>query len=330
MRATFYLLLTTLLLTALPVRAQTLPVANAPTPSADFLRSGGAEPDTTAPWRYYPLGVGDAWEYEVQDRFGNDTGDTRRLHIERDSVAANGRRYSLLTFSLFRADGAVFVFGSVPLHYDTLGARVFELHPKGFEQSYSGAPCRFDADFGSTAKCYGPSDSYFVTGGYGGALDFEPDTTVTGLSVKTYEGSADLVRYVASFGEVLYVEVKGEDVYVLEACRVGGVEYGRRQFPVAAEPSAPEGPEAALALEVWPNPSGARATVAFTLARPGAVRLRVVDALGREVLRQEAGVLGAGRREVALDGRGLVPGLYVVEVLTEEGRVGSTRLLRAL
>jgi hypothetical protein len=82
---------------------------------------------------------------------------------------------------------------------------------------------------------------------------------------------------------------------------------------VAAEPLAPDVPEE-LALSVWPNPSRGGASVAFTLAVPGAVRVSVFDVLGREVTVLVDAARAAGRHTVAFDGRALPAGVYVVRV----------------
>jgi hypothetical protein len=74
-----------------------------------------------------------------------------------------------------------------------------------------------------------------------------------------------------------------------------------------------------------PNPSPAAASVAFTLAGPGAARLELLDIAGRRVASREVGTLGAGRHTLRLDEHGpLAPGLYLLR-LTTPGRVLTAR-----
>src|SRR5690606_19709157 len=80
--------------------------------------------------------------------------------------------------------------------------------------------------------------------------------------------------------------------------------------PVPSEP-APE-PGEPLGLEVAPNPSHGVATVALTLARPGAVSAWVYDVLGRRVTVLHEGPLGAGRHELGFEAGRLPGGVYVV------------------
>lgn len=94
-------------------------------------------------------------------------------------------------------------------------------------------------------------------------------------------------------------------------------------MPVAAE----EGPEAAAALAVAPNPVRSEATARFTLAAPSEVRVDVVDVLGRRALRQSV-VLGAGEHALPLNTRDLAPGLYVLRV-EAGGEVTARTFVRA-
>lgn len=78
----------------------------------------------------------------------------------------------------------------------------------------------------------------------------------------------------------------------------------------------------ALGLRIT-SPVRGRATVSFTLAEAGPVRLSVYDALGREVAVAAEGVRAEGAQSVRLDARSLAPGVYVVRLVA--GRVAATR-----
>ena len=83
---------------------------------------------------------------------------------------------------------------------------------------------------------------------------------------------------------------------------------------VAGEPGAGE---AGLVVEISPNPAREVATVRFALPHSGAVRLSVVDALGRELLRPVDGQRTAGRHVVSV--RGLSAGVYLVRLVAGAG-----------
>ena len=90
-----------------------------------------------------------------------------------------------------------------------------------------------------------------------------------------------------------------------------------------ARPVAEPEPPATLALDVRPNPIDHRATVGYRLAEPAAVRLRVVDVLGREVAVLAEGDRAEGEHRAALDAAALAAGVYVV--VLDAGRQRAVR-----
>ena len=84
----------------------------------------------------------------------------------------------------------------------------------------------------------------------------------------------------------------------------------------------------ASGFSAFPNPTTGRVTVAFTVEAAGAVRLSVVDALGREVAVLAEGAVEAGAHRAELDGSGWPAGVYLVRLATADGRVVTRRLTR--
>jgi hypothetical protein len=275
-------------------------------------------PDTTAPWRYYPLHIGDAWEY-----YEYGSSDILRREINRDSMF-NGRHYFVIERYRAQAGGPLEpdFFAVAPARFDTTEALVKFLFLTGEEGVSSLAPCPFDADFGTVVKCPNGSPEAFVNGGYDGLLVFGGDLPGTGEDTvrtawKEYlspSGEPVVLRYAADFGEVYF---EGEnDVYGLYYARVNGVEHGVPRYPTPTEPS-PE--PLGEALTVWPNPAREWVRVAFTPKRGGTARVEVHDVRGRQVLAREVAAVPGARAEVALDLSGLAPGVYVVRLAGQGG-----------
>ena len=84
----------------------------------------------------------------------------------------------------------------------------------------------------------------------------------------------------------------------------------------------------AFELSTFPNPTANRAAVAFSVEAAGAVRLSVVDALGREVAVLADGPVEAGRHQAELDATSWPAGIYLVRLATADGRVATQRLTR--
>ena len=81
---------------------------------------------------------------------------------------------------------------------------------------------------------------------------------------------------------------------------------------VAVEAGAPG---RGFALQpVHPNPVRGRATLRFTLDRPGAVRVEVYDLLGRRVAVAADGFRAAGAHTAAFDASALPEGVYLVRL----------------
>ena len=97
-------------------------------------------------------------------------------------------------------------------------------------------------------------------------------------------------------------------------------------FPVAGE--APPAAPSALGVSVRPNPAGGRVEVVVSLAAAGAVRVVVLDALGREVAVVLAGEASAGERVVGVDTSAWPAGVYVVRA-TAGAQVATARLVVA-
>ncbi|OZC04396.1 T9SS type A sorting domain-containing protein [Rubricoccus marinus] len=92
--------------------------------------------------------------------------------------------------------------------------------------------------------------------------------------------------------------------------------------PVAGEPTP--GASGEIALTVAPNPARGGATVRLALTAPEAVRVRVLDMLGREVAVLADGPQASGDVALKLPGD-LAPGVYAVEATAGERR--TTRLV---
>ena len=281
-------------------------------------QGGGA--DTTAAWRYYPLEVGNVWEYE------NPNGPFPSIFYQRRVVGdttALGHRYFVMERRSTSAPAAPPSRSYV--RFDTVTAT-----PRSLLVFATGPPsedvigCPLDTTVGEALDC---SDAF----GFGTLGSHQVEPVVIGGS--RAEGPADTVRtvvksyavglgfYVVYAADIGIIRQGGEgaDSWLTYA-RIGGVEYGASRFPTAIT-TRPRGP---VSLRIDPNPARDRAALVLDGHAPGTARVEVVDLLGRRVLAVER-PLGAGRQSLALDVGGLAPGAYVVRV-EARGEVGTARL----
>jgi hypothetical protein len=274
-------------------------------PLAALLAAAPALAQGPPPWAYYPLGVGDVWEYDEPS-----LGTTLRVHNVADTVIA-GRPYVVQVRTRFDAAGTPSeAFPRSSLRYDTATAFVmwasFTMPGEEFEWW----------------RVRGPLDAQPPRGGCGtgGGTVWEVmvytadltvgDTTVQDVRHKWFGINGGYYVLAAGLGEVLR-QPKFDPPDVLVYARIGGVEYGSPLYTAADPPPAAP---SALAVAVWPNPARGRVVVAFSLPEFHRARVEVVDLLGRRVADVDLGTRPAGQHEVALDLSTLAPGLYVVRV----------------
>jgi len=282
-----------------------------------------APPDTTAPWRYFPLEVGNRWDYFWDEGTATPSPRGYWRWVVRDDTTLGGHRYFALEQAVFSLSGAPTSSTTRYVRFDTTTARVVERR-NGADTGFFYAPCPLDLPFeGSECQTAG---YWTAQTGIGYAQDTGLGVTT---SVKRFEPllTGRAVRLAAGIGFVRYETIveKGGTIDVRIAyAHVGGVTYGW-PLVVAAEPAPPA---AALTLTAAPSPAAGRVRVALTLAVAGPVKVAVFDALGREVAVLLDGSRGAGAHAVAFDGSALPSGAYLVRA-TSGGATATARLTLA-
>lgn len=293
------------------------------------------QPDTTAPWRYYPLAVGNVWEYEARPSSVEPPAFVRRV-VERDTVV-DGRRYFVQVTYVAAGRDAPFVYQSRSVvRFDTTAARVVGLIVGQGPGGEYVVACGLGAAFETNIDCSpmnnpnGGPDETQVSGGYGGTVDFGPGTGPLPVEARKSfregfgDGGNDL--YAAPVGYVGNSGAFCEGCFTaLRYARVGGVSYGV-SVVVAAEPG-PDAPE--VSLSVLPNPSLGPVVVRLSLGETTrSATVMVLDALGREVMVLLDGTARAGEWSALVDTGSWPAGVYVVRA-TLGGRVASARLVVA-
>ncbi len=192
-----------------------------------------------------------------------------------------------------------------------------------FEGGRSPLGLTFDADSVLTGRLRGGAFMLSFAGARGGFPEGGRDLAFLDLD-KGEDGYTMTVEAVVS-----------DFVFPVDALMVGNVvyviEYGRwftsqpiresRGIWAVRLPSGGTavegGPEVTASLEVYPNPAVGEITLTYRLAAPAAVRISVVDALGRVVHTVEA---PAGSGEARIPTEGLSAGVYVVQLAAGEAR----------
>lgn len=292
-----YLLLATAFASYAPVSAQTA--------------------DTTDAWRYYPLQIGNVWEYVG---YGMEVGSSRFTIVGETTI--EGMHYFLERHEVIFPPGGG-PYKPYPIRFDAITANVLRRWESGEESVWQFAGCPLNAPFDTEVNCLNGSTS--VGGGYAETVELWGGLVLDGVTYKEFYTPPGIFvhGYVAGIGWVLWelgVEPGGR---LLRYARIGGIEYGT-PFAVSTEGRPPG---LATALLVYPNPARDVITLRVMLARPQRTTLAVYDALGRRVLAEDLGALPISKHTHRLDLDALPPGLYVVRLTGDAGASATTRLV---
>lgn len=267
-------------------------------------------PDTLD-WRgYYPLGVGNVWEYN-----GVESPSLTHRSIVGDTLA-DGRHYYVLDTTIPVPRGPLVYRHYV--RYDSSGGLVVLTDVTADSSDVPDTECdeartwdklhecvAFRSDFRDTLYARAPWDTYFVSGGYGG--------TVLGVDVAAIKcfhiPCCWSMCYAANIG---WTEGGSLEYYWLTYARVGGQEYGTRRY-TSIEPR--RDPETRSAM-LHPNPAYDYATLTIRLDGPKMVRASLFDLLGRQIQTFVDGFYPPSRHEFFLDTSLLPAGVYFVRLST--------------
>lgn len=276
-------------------------------------------PEDTLDWhRYYPLAVGNAWEYHDAEV----PGDLTRHVLVSDTTAGTHHYFRRTTHHELHTLTDTLRWASHDLvRYDTAGVVVAVASVEA--DTVAVDPCHvgdyFVRDlrlaFGARTACPGAeADSVVVSGAYDTSWTLD-GVSIPVAAVKEYVVDGLIFsEFVADIGPVGAGNLGGPRLHY---ARVGGVEYGSPiLMVVAAEPTPPEA--AGLDVRVVPNPVRARASFEVRAPRPAHGRIDVFDLSGRRV-RSVPVELAPGWRRVEIPTASLAAGTYVVRVTTAEG-----------
>ena len=274
-----------------------------------------ADPDTTTPSRYYPLHVGDAWEYDIWGSL-----DFYRREITGEIMIGDTLYYQWQV--AYYVDGVPVFAVTHHIRFDEETAFVKERIGE-VELAFAFAPCPLNANFDVTVDCqpfkHPGFDFWDTSGTYEGEWVFDESGPGTGgdtirTSVKRYD-SEDFVsvsQYSAGIGQV-HVENELE-IFSIYYARVNGEEHGVAAITTGIEPDLPEPLDSGITLSIFPNPVGDRCSLEIALDRSQTLTAHVYDIRGRRVLAEELGELGSGTHLRSLDFSRLAAGSYVVRV----------------
>jgi hypothetical protein len=287
-------------------------------------------PDTTD-WRsYFPLSVGNEWQYELSKFCGAEGFPPCRSGSEIvGSEVVEDTEYFLIRRCTEGLDGEVACGGALPIRYDEELRTVVFRAEDGMTYPYLDV-CSLALPFGFSVECNSSDEEDFewdVIGRYGATFDLGAGPTLIGTA-KGFGSLGGGVSYFAGIGET---SSQGDGSSIsndLTYARIDGVEYGTPAFtfPTSSEPDIAQ-PVVTGFTAAFPNPARGSMQAQYALAAAQTVTLELVDLLGRRVRETALGPQAAGAHDVEIDLGGLRPGLYVLRLRGDAGAEATRRVV---
>lgn len=292
------------------------------------------EPDTLDPRGYFPLAVGNEWEYEARlhrppnpDR---PTDESRteylRFRIVGDGAGPDADRFALVE-ERFTEGGALLARDTAAVRYDEESASVLALETRPNDTTFERPAPYFACDLGLL-------DGNGVQGQWNWSYAYYLDEAEIAYWVPPFvrEAVSPLVaKMFGNLGGGLFAAVHGvgfvaggfypdgcqlfcdSDEVTLTFAVVGDQTYGA---PVVAVEEPPPG-RGLRPLVVYPNPTSGGVTVEAAPYHDGTATVVVFDATGRRVRSMALPPSGT----LSLDLAGLPPGVYLLRVGAQTGRI---------
>lgn len=308
LRAVFAILFLTLLVVLVPAQVQAQEIV-----------------EDTLDWRgYYPLEVGNHWEYEIKRGPLNQFSDFQRRVITGDTLIDGThyfihevQHYKLLaeqdsTMELrlaatdyVRYDTARAVLYAIPADSARLHDRTDQAWPGSpFMYDYVRVPrtCELDADFEERFTCES-SEGFLIDGVVDGDYTNRPFGPIRVRAWKQFAAASVEVTFGHGLGERF-----GQIVYA----RVAGQEYGDSTVTRLDSEFLPDHPSNLSILSLYPSPVRHSFTLRYSLAVAGQGTVEIYDVLGRRVRRIELPFLSPGVHTSDIDVASLPSGVYLL------------------
>lgn len=273
-------------------------------------------PDTTDWHSYFPLEVGNEWQYRVDNVIPNPDYHFSRTVLG-DSLVNDTTFYQ---FRRCRQDavGPVTCYLEVELYTldENYAALMYRWEgPEGPIIYRPAVICRLDSPFGELGEewCYDTGPGTFVDGEYGANWPIG-GSSVTGTR-KSYSWIGGGEVYLSGIGHVASYPDGGGGSTTIQYARIAGVEYGN---PVVSNET--DLPQPQSEIRAFPNPALREATLQFSLPERQKVVARVFNLRGALVeTRSLAAVAGGVEVSYTFDVSSWPSGLYTIRLIGDRG-----------
>ena len=251
--------------------------------------------------KFYPLHIGDYWQYNVIVNYGGFQPDTSWIGYKEvigDTLMPNNKNYFVI-----EEDKMLFLHSSIRfIRTDSTTANVYEYDNYYNTENIIDSLLSKKGDFYLRYECTSDTLKYYF------------DLLVRTKLIQQYlvsSTSYDGWELAQGFGEVMryFDDVSLVGIHYqcdLIYAEIGGIQYGIKTDIKKSENL----PNQFSLYQNFPNPFNPTTNIGFRIAEFGFVSLRVYDILGREVATLVNEEKHAGIYEVTFDGSDLSSGIY--------------------
>ncbi len=267
--------------------------------SASFLF---AQTDSLAA-KYYPIKIGNEWQYEVITDALFDPDTTYKINsVIGDTLAGNGKKY----FIRFIMPDSFFMFE----RFDSLYQKIFIYDTSREDSEY----CLFDFSEADTVN-----------------TDSVGNLPIMANQLQIYYNSMDFFQWTYIFSESyglsthIYQGIGGYFEYEnLTWMRIDSIEYGN--YVTSTKENQYAFPEDLILSQNYPNPFNNVTIISFKIPERSFVRINIYNNLGQLMASLINKKLSAGKHNVSFEPGFLSSGIYYYQ-LRAEGRTQTKRMI---
>jgi hypothetical protein len=260
---------------------------------------------------YYPMSVGNQWEYGYQ--VGPSIGYQYYfiVTIESDTLLSNGKVYKKKVQKQLPNGPVNYFFERV----DSSTGYIYTIDPSSLDESLV---VMLMANLHDTGGSYG-------------TLNIISSSVILGVPtlIKEYSPCIGCLGHTLAygFGLVSTYEVLGDAWPAsteLKYAKINGHEYGTF---VSVDKTNPVRPDIFELRQNYPNPFNPTTCITFLLPKREYTLIQVFDVLGRETTKLVDGITEAGQHSITFDGSELSSGIYIVRLIAGENVSTKSMLL---
>ena len=276
---------------------------------------------------FYPLKIGDLWQYKVTFVLNNTNVDTTYYSFKEvlgDTLMPNGYHYKIVSEESLESEEV----GDMIIRYimvDSVSANVYE-YSEEYENTkgklIDSLECQsgdtFDDGQGMIYKC---EDVFMDT-----ILDFYTECKFMSLSMPDNQESHKLAKDIGIYyqNKTFLDGYGGNKDFDLVYANVDGKIYGEQPNAISGEKMRPY----LFSLKNnYPNPFNPTTTIQYTLGISGKVKLVVYDNTGKIVRTIYDTYQQAGKHLIEFDGSTLSSGMYTISLQFNNQRLAKRMIL---